>query len=102
VTLNNLAELNEMYRSVFGSERGQIVLLDILTDCQFFSLADISSSEDLARLNVARRILGKCGIWETVHAEEITEALVQERRPKEFLRRLFRLPIVQKKEFDND
>jgi hypothetical protein len=50
---------------------------------------------------VARRILGKCGIWETVHAKDITNAFVVERNPKRFLRRLFRLPIIQDKEFDD-
>jgi len=99
--LDNLAELNGLYRSVFDSERGRMVLLDVLNDCGFFSLADIDKPEDLARLNVARRILGKCGIWETVHAKDITNAFVVERNPKRFLRRLFRLPIIQDKEFDD-
>ena len=97
---DSLAELNGLYRGVFDTERGRLVLLDILNDCNFFSLEDIEKPEDLARLNVARRILGKCGIWETVHAQEITGAMVTERNPKAFLRRLLRLPIVQDKGFE--
>jgi len=99
--LDNLAELNGLYRSVFDSERGRMVLLDVLNDCGFFSLADIDKPEDLARLNVARRILGKCGIWETVHAEDITQLLTTERKPKTFVEALMRLPIIHNKEFND-
>lgn len=99
--LNSLAELNNLYRSVFDSERGRMVLLDILNDCNFFSLEDITKVEDIARLNVARRILGKCGIWETVHAQDITRLLTTERKPKTFVEAMMRLPIIHNKEFND-
>ncbi len=53
----------QLYRRVFGTEEGKQVLADILNDCGFFSLEDITKSEDIARLNVGRRILGKMGVW---------------------------------------
>jgi hypothetical protein len=99
MSLSNMTatELNQIYRDVFSTERGQIVLIDILNDCGFYGLHDMVDKADIARFNVGRRILGKCGIWEPVHIEELTKILVEERKPRGLLRRLFQLPIVRDK-----
>ena len=85
--------LNETYRRVFSTEEGKAVLTDILNDCGYFSLQDMNDPADIARLNVGRRILGKCGVWEPVHAPEITETTVRERTPMKHLIELLKLPI---------
>lgn len=64
-----------LYREVFLTSSGIQVLADILNDCDFFSLVDMTSDADIARLNVARRILGKLGIWETKRLYELTNIL---------------------------
>lgn len=66
----------QLYRRVFGTEEGKQVLADILNDCGFFSLEDITKSEDIARLNVGRRILGKMGVWVEKHLFDIAEAYI--------------------------
>lgn len=69
-------ELNRIYRNVFlNSKEGRLVLADILNDVKFFSLADLISDTEIARLNVGRRILGKCGIWEERSFGDILNAL---------------------------
>lgn len=88
-----IEKLNLTYRNVFKGIDGQAVLTDILNDCGFFSMEDTEDKADLARLNVAKRILGKCGIWEPCYIAEITESLTEERKPQSFIEKLFRLPI---------
>jgi len=90
-------ELNNLYRSTFATERGQMVLMDILNDCGFFSLEDVTNPQDIARLNVARRILGKMGSWEAVHVAEITRAHVETRNPRDMIKRLLGLPVMRDK-----
>ncbi len=74
-----------MYRKVFGTDEGKQVLADILNDCGFFSLEDMQS-EDLVRVNVAKRILGKMGAWQEQNLFDITECYIGGH--KNFLRRL--------------
>ena len=64
-----------LYREVFNTRSGIQVLADILDDCAFFSLGDMSSEADIARMNVARRILGKLGTWEPESLFELTHVL---------------------------
>jgi hypothetical protein len=79
--------MKELYQRVFGSREGKVVLADILNDCGFFSLQDISS-EDLIRLNVARRILGKIGVWTDENAIHIAGLYTEEGSDLEDLLRL--------------
>lgn len=88
-----LIHTNQLYRTVFGTTEGKEVLADIMNDCGYFSLEDITDPSDVARLNVARRILGKCGIWEPFYIRDITGITVEERTPRGLLKRLFKLPI---------
>lgn len=76
MTKEQKQELNRIYRNVFiDSKEGPLVLADILNDVKFFSLADLTSDTEIARLNVGRRILGKCGIWEERRIADIIDAL---------------------------
>ena len=88
-----LDHINLTYRNVFKGEDGQAVLTDILNDCGFFSLEDLEDRADIARLNVAKRILGKCGTWEPCQIADLTKLLTEERKPRGFIRKLFKLPI---------
>lgn len=83
-----MAELDsrEVYRSVFGTEQGHEVLTDILNDCGFFSQEDLTEVE-IAKLNVAKKILEKSGIWEPGHLRNIVD-------------KLFELPILKGKEHE--
>ncbi len=85
--------INLKYRNVFKTPDGQFVLADILNDCQFFSLADMTDPSDIARLNMGKRILGKLGVWEDLYVEELTQIITEERKPRGFIARILRLPI---------
>jgi hypothetical protein len=69
-------DMNEVYRHVFRTEQGREVLTDILNDCGFFSLDDISNEADIARLNVAKNILHKAGIWIPGYVRELVDRLL--------------------------
>ena len=90
--------INELYRKVFSSHEGQMVLTDILNDCGYLSLQDMEDPSEIARLNVGRRILGKCGVWEDCYAEEIVKRTVGARNLRELVRSLLSLPIPKRKE----
>lgn len=91
-------KINDLYRKVFGTHEGQLVLTDILNDCGYLSLQDMRDPSDIARLNVGRRILGKCGIWEECYAQEVVARTVQARNLKELVKSLLLLPIPRRKE----
>ena len=80
-------ELKQVYRQVFSTREGKIVLADILNDCGFFSLQDVTQ-EDVIRLNVARRILGKMGIWSAKNIVELAGLHTEE---KDILKSLLQL-----------
>jgi|GEM_PF-6552979 len=88
-----LETINLKYRNVFKTSDGQFVLADILNDCQFFSLSDMTDPSDIARLNMGKRILGKMGTWEDLYAEDITKIITEERKPQGFIARILKLPI---------
>ncbi len=92
-----LERLNTTYRNVFKSAEGQEVLADILNDCGFFSLEDVTDATDIARMNVARRILGKMGSWEPLHTIELSNIIADERKPRTFVERILRLPIPSRR-----
>lgn len=94
--------LNVKYRNVFQTPDGQMVLTDILNDCGFFSLDDITDPSEIARLNVSKRILGKMGAWEPCYLAEITEIISVERKPQTFIQRLLRLPIPMRRTDTDD
>lgn len=98
--MTNERRWENLYRKVFQTDEGQQVLTDILNDCGFYGLDDLKSSADIARLNVGRRILGKCGIWEPSLVYDLTDTLVRERSPKGWLQRVFKLR-KETKELDN-
>lgn len=87
------SDLSLMYSRVFNTDEGRIVLYDILNDVGFFSLKDFDKSEDIARLNVGRRILGKCGVWQPANTEEIVKSLVEETEPMSLIKRFLKLRI---------
>lgn len=74
--MTELERVRAMYQKVFMTEEGKQVLADILNDCGFYSLQDIEKLEDVARINVARRILGKMGVWEEKNLFDIAGAYV--------------------------
>lgn len=94
--------LNVKYRNVFQSPDGQMVLTDILNDCGFFSLEDMTDPSDIARLNMGKRILGKMGAWEPCYLAEITQAITEERKPQNLIKRLLRLPIPMRRTVQDD
>lgn len=59
-----------------------MVLTDILNDCGFFDLDDKSTPSDIARINVAKRILGKAGIWDESFRERIVDSFLEYPEPK--------------------
>jgi hypothetical protein len=91
-----IEQINQLYRKVFSSAEGQKVLLDILNDCGYFSLEDMTDPADFARFNVGRRILGKCSVFEPVYAKKIVEETIHTTDPRQWLKNLFTLPIRKK------
>jgi len=75
--------INETYRKVFDTPEGRWVLGDILNDCGFYSLGDMESASDIARMNIGRRILGKMGIWDSPNALALIGKLLEIPIPKE-------------------
>ncbi len=90
-------KINKLYRRVFDTTEGVLVLSDILNDCGYLSLKDMKDPSDIARLNVGRRILGKCGIWEDCYAQEIVSKTIKARTLKELVKSLFTLPTPKRK-----
>lgn len=84
--MTNEERIEELYSKVFSTEDGKQVLADILNDTGFFSLHDIEKPEDLARINVGRRILSKMGRWTEDNLFDIAEVYVDGH--KSFFKRL--------------
>jgi len=79
----NRRERAVLYRTVFDTYEGNLVLLDILNDCGSLSLGDLNTAADIARSNVGRRILGKMGIWDSPNALLLVKKLLEIPIPKE-------------------
>jgi hypothetical protein len=56
-----LLEWQNRYRNLFGTRLGEIVLVDLLQELNFFDM--IVSEEDRVKHNIAKRILFLCGGW---------------------------------------
>jgi len=75
--MDKVLDSRDVYRSVFGTDQGREVLTDILNDCNFFSQEDLEDKADIARLNVAKKILEKMGIWEPRHCRNVVDRLLE-------------------------
>jgi len=67
-------EIAELYRAVFGSDRGRQVLTHMLAELHFFDEA--VGVEETVLSNYARHLLSILGVWRAVNAEEIVRGLM--------------------------
>ena len=65
----------DIYRKVFGSHEGRLVLMDMLNDLDFFEM-EVESETKLVLQNYAKVILEKMGIWREHNAKRIADALL--------------------------
>ena len=62
----------EIYRRVFGTVEGRVVLTDILNDLGHF--AEDLSEQDTALSNYAKTLLEKLGIWQPHNLKRLVDA----------------------------
>ncbi|GEM_PF-2458810 len=67
------------YGLTFGSEMGQRVLVDILTDLGFFDEV-VEDTSSLVLQNYARRLLKKCGLLKEARLPDMIGALFNKTR----------------------
>lgn len=66
------AEYNQMYRNVFGSDEGKLVLADILNTLGLFSVDSVPvDGRDFAKV-----LLRRLGIWKPANQVDIVNALL--------------------------
>lgn len=70
-----MTDIEKAYREVFTSGAGQEVLAHILSELDFFN-TEVTTPEEVARANAARRILEHMGIWVAENAITITQAIL--------------------------
>lgn len=81
--INNLPETKkkELYRQVFSTPQGTKVLTDILIDLCFFDEIEddnkVTAEEQMYLNNAAKKILNKCGVYQSKNVELITKALIK-------------------------
>ena len=63
----------EIYRKVFLSEHGRVVLADILNELNHMAM-DVQSPEELALSNFSKLLLSKLGIWRPHNLKRIVDA----------------------------
>ena len=63
----------EMYRRVFGSTEGRLVLADMLNDLNHIAI-DIEEPEDIALANYGKVLLGKMGILQPHNVYRLVDA----------------------------
>jgi len=69
-------KMTEMYRATFDSGVGRNVLAHMLTELHFFDEI-ISSEEERALANYARKLLNRMGIWKAANVKEIITAFLR-------------------------
>jgi hypothetical protein len=67
----------EAYHKLFSTPLGTDVLVDILNDCGFASLQDVTSESEIARINVGKTILRKAAIWIPEYLRELVSAYME-------------------------
>lgn len=68
-------KLEGLYRSVFNTEDGRWVLIDMLNDLGMWSRT-VEGVEEVALQNYARLLLEKCGAWQAQRLPDIMQALL--------------------------
>ncbi len=63
----------EMYRRVFGSSEGRLVMADMLNDLNHIAI-DIESPVDIALANYGKVLLGKLGILQPHNVYRLVDA----------------------------
>ena len=71
-----LEEIQSRYIKVFGTAEGQLVFTDMLLNLGFFDYNQ-SDPVSLERMNFARFLLGRMGIWDPVKVAAITGSLIK-------------------------
>ena len=66
-------QLATLYRNVFGTGQGQIVLANMLVDLHFF---DTVEGEEVVLQNYARQLLDKIGVWRGENVARIVAGLM--------------------------
>lgn len=94
----NDAEVVQMYRAVFGTAHGQLVLTHMLTELGFFGTTIGLSETEWAWLDYSRRLLRLCGIWNDDYKVKMLMTAMEATTDKKFnpisyIKRLFRLGL---------
>jgi hypothetical protein len=78
-------QMERLYRKVFGTVEGKLVLADILVDLGFFNTVNVTDQVEIGLQNFARMLLSKIGAWnaENVHNIVGTLLAIPTRRRKE-------------------
>lgn len=73
-----------LYREVFSSESGRMVLAHMLVELHFFDEVDAALvNEEVYLRNYARKLLYRIGIWREQNIKEIVDKLFAVSLPKE-------------------
>jgi hypothetical protein len=70
-----LDKIEGLYRSVFNTEDGRWVLMDILNDLGMWS-ATVEGVDEVALQNYARLLLQKCGAWQAQRLPDIMASIL--------------------------
>ncbi len=86
-----------LYRKVFGTYRGRVVLCHMLTELGFFSTLPPLDETKAAWMDYARRLLRLCGVWNEDYKLEIVKELLAgepgELKPMGWLERILKLGL---------
>jgi hypothetical protein len=69
-------EIQELYRSVFGTKNGREVLAHMLAELNFFDEI-AQTEEEVTRSNYARHLLRILGVWRGKNVDKIVDAFLQ-------------------------
>jgi hypothetical protein len=72
MTTKDYETLQLLYRKVFGTPEGQIVIAHMLTELHFFDEI-IEDPEEIALSNYARRLLMHCRIWNELNVSDLVD-----------------------------